>query len=693
MRANLLLQILFVGGFVLPVHAVDLLVSLGADWKYLDNGTFPGSTWMQPSFDDSLWAVGPAELGYGDGDEATVISYGPNPLDKHITTYFRHGFTVTDPAAYDGLNFRIRRDDGAAVYLNGVEVFRTNLGAGVITSQTLAASTISSSEEIQLNSAVFDPALLVAGVNVLAVEVHQRSASSSDLSFDCDLQGHTPADPVSILRGPYLQRTSMDSAVIRWRTNALTPSRVSVGTTPAVTLATFDDPVLRTDHEVEVSGLSPGAIYFYAVGSPTEWHAGPGNDYRFATNPVGHSTDPVRIWVIGDSGTADTSAALVRNAYLTSPNFEETDFWLMLGDNAYDAGTDTEYQAAVFNMYSLLLRRFPVWPTLGNHDGYTASLTGAGPYYDIFTLPTGGESGGLASGTEAYYSFDYGPVHVICLDSEGTDRNPGSAMLTWLESDLAATDRQWIIAFWHHPPYTDGSHDSDSMTDSGGRLFDMRENVLPILEDGGVDLVLCGHSHSYERSVLLDGHYGTSTTLNSSMVLDGGDGDPNGDGEYSKASGLTSHGGAVYAVAGSSGLVTAAPLNHPVMVTSQAVLGSMVLEVTQGRLDAEFLRSNGTITDRFSIVKGAQFVRGDANSDLMIDVGDAITTLSFLFQSAPVLCEVALDSNDDELLDVADPVYVLSLLFSGGSAPAAPYPNCGPDPTSGALDCATPPCP
>ena len=99
-----------------------------------------------------------------------------------------------------------------------------------------------------------------------------------------------------------------------------------------------------------------------------------------------------------------------------------------------------------------------LWPTLGNHDGYTAdSTTESGPYYDIFSLPRNGEAGGVASGTEAYYSFDYGNMHFICLDSYGTDHSPDGAMMTWLEADLAANDKEWVIAFWHHSPYSKGS--------------------------------------------------------------------------------------------------------------------------------------------------------------------------------------------------------------------------------------------
>ena len=132
----------------------------------------------------------------------------------------------------------------------------------------------------------------------------------------------------------------------------------------------------------------------------------------------------------------------------------------------------------------------------------------------------------MPSGTEAYYSFDWGNIHFVALDSHDTDRsapaNPasnvcppgvGGAMYQWLCADLAATDQDFIIAFWHHPPYTKGSHDSDNAADSAGIMKEMRERFLPVLDAYGVDLVLTGHSHSYERSVLLHDHYGVSSTL------------------------------------------------------------------------------------------------------------------------------------------------------------------------------------
>ena len=156
-------------------------------------------------------------------------------------------------------------------------------------------------------------------------------------------------------------------------------------------------------------------------------------------------------------------------------------------------------------------------------------------------------------------------------------------MYVWLEQDLADTVQDWIIAFWHHPPYTKGSHNSDSES----KLIYMRENALPILEAGGVDLVLTGHSHSYERSYFLNGHYGSSGSFDSSThVVQGGDGREEGGGAYEKYD----NDGAVYIVAGSSGKTGGGSLNHPAKLVSFNSLGSLIIDVNNSRLDSRFLR-------------------------------------------------------------------------------------------------------
>ena len=407
-----------------------------------------------------------------------------------------------------------------------------------------------------------------------------------------------------VVRGPYLQLGTPTSVVVKWRTNSATDSKVSYGADPAALTSSVTDGTSTTEHEMTVSGLTPNTKYVYSVGTTSGPLAGGDSDHYFVTSPPTGTEQPIRAWLIGDAGTANDNARAVRDAYQGFIGAENTDLLLMLGDNAYNEGTDAQYQAAVFDMYPQMLRNTVTWSTLGNHDGISAnSSTQTGPYYDIFKLPTAGQAGGVASGTEAYYSFDYGNIHFICLDSHETPRALGGAMMTWLVADLQANTQPWVIAFWHHPPYTKGSHNSDQES----QLIDMRTIALPIIEDYGVDLVFSGHSHSYERSFLLDGHYGDSTTFGPSMQKDAGSGQEENSGAYAKTTTINaSHDGAVYTVAGSSGKVsTSGTLSHPAMYFSIAALGSVVLDVNGNRLDATFLDSNGTIQDYYTLLKGS----------------------------------------------------------------------------------------
>ena len=565
------------------------LVPRGAQWKYLDDGSGAQADWQLPTFDDSTWADGFGQLGYGDGDESTVISFGPDDKDKHITTYFRHEFDVLSVPT-EPLTLRVQRDDGVIVYLNGVEIFRDNMRTGFVGPNTKSLSAVLGADEAKLHTTQIDPQLLVPGSNTIAAEVHIANRATVDLSFDLQLTTNP------LVRGPYLQQSSEAGITVRWRTANARDAVLRYGTDRTNLNQIVSETTLSTEHLFALNGLDPNTRYYYSIGDSNGDYTS-GDNYFFDTHPPKGSATPTRIWVLGDSGTADANAAAVSNAFTLFNNGHHSDVWLMLGDNAYDDGTDDEYQNAVFDMYPQVLRNTVLWPTLGNHDAFTAdSDTQSGNYFDIFSLPTNGESGGVASGTEAYYSFDYGNIHFVSLDSHDTDRSADGAMATWLKDDLAANTQEWIIAFWHHPPYSKGSHDSDSEA----RLADMRTNFVPIFESYGVDLVLAGHSHSYERSMLIDGHHGTSDSFNSSQILDGGDGDPTGDGAYVKFAGSNS--GSVYSVAGSSGKRSSAPLDHPIMISNLVELGSMVIDVQGNQLDAIFLDDNATVRDSFRIV-------------------------------------------------------------------------------------------
>lgn len=406
--------------------------------------------------------------------------------------------------------------------------------------------------------------------------------------------------PNALNRGPYLQLVTSTSIIIRWRSAVASESVVRYGTLLGEYGQVARTAEVTTEHSVQLTGLLPSTRYYYTVGTDAGVWAGGDASFTFLTAPVVGTAKPTRVWVIGDAGQPWSLVPAVRDAYLRFTGARGTDLWLMLGDNAYSDGTDLEYQQAVFKMFPRLLRQVSVWPTLGNHDGRSAqSDTQSGPYYDIFQLPTQGEAGGVASGTEAYYSFDYANIHFVCLDSHQSDRLASGAMMTWLENDLSATTQQWIVAYWHHPPYSKSTHDSDSELN----LIEMRENALPILEAHGVDLVLSGHSHAYERSYLLDGHYGVASTLTSSMILNKGNGRVARHGAYVKPALQTANQGAVYVVAGGSSNLGDGPLDHPAMYIGFNTLGSVVLDIEGATLKATFLDFLGRSLDRFTISK------------------------------------------------------------------------------------------
>ena len=171
-------------------------------------------------------------------------------------------------------------------------------------------------------------------------------------------------------------------------------------------------------------------------------------------------------------------------------------------------------------------------------------------------------------------------------------------MAEWLREDLHQTDSDWLIAFWHHPPYTKGSHDSDVE----GQLIEMRQEIVPILEARGVDVVLTGHSHIYERSMLMDGAYATPTVAEG-VILDDGDGNPTGDGAYRKSAGLNPHEGTIQIVAGHGGAGVSRKGTMPVMREIVVENGSVILDLDGDTLVGHMINRKGVIRDVFSIVK------------------------------------------------------------------------------------------
>ncbi len=595
------LGLLFLSTTPLLVLGQDTLIQAGAEWKYYDAGNTPSGNWTDVNYNDSNWANGFAQLGYGDGDETTTTD------DNTRTTYFRKSFMVNNPAQYQSMRLKLLRDDGAVIYINGTEIWRDNMPSGTVNYSTNSSSAVSgSAEDAWFNRLITNN--LIVGMNTVAVEVHQQifSIFNSDISFDFQFLADTIKQD-SIIRGPYLQNGTSNSMVVRWRTADLSASILKYNTDINNMISVVQDPIKKHNHEVLITGLQPATRYYYEVYNSSDTLSFADSSKYFQTNPIPGQAVPTTIWAVGDCGSANNNQRAVRDAYYNYIGPNHTDIMLFLGDNAYQDGTDSEYQNAVFkNMYEAMLSKTVAWSTIGNHDAHSASPSNqSGPYFDIFSFPKQGEAGGVPSGTEAYYSFDYGNIHFIVLNSESLGNlGTGSSMYSWCQNDIQNTNADWIIGIWHHPPYTKGSHDSDFEP----QLFQMRNNFLPMLEANGVDLVLCGHSHSYERSYFLNGHTGLAFSFDAAQHVVGANGDGDGkigsDGAYIKETvGPNAGKGAVYITAGSSGKISGGDLDHPAMFSSLNELGSCVVEVQNNQLDMKFIRENGQIDDYFTIIK------------------------------------------------------------------------------------------
>jgi hypothetical protein len=178
-----------------PLPGRTALVNFGDAWSYLDDGSDAGIAWTATGFDDRTWSSGPAPLGYGGNGELTTIRQGTNATHRIITTWLRHRFVVTDPAAFSRLGLRMLRDDGAVVYLNGVEVLRDNLPTGPLSYNSLALAKVDGADETVPVVATLPASALVAGTNVVAVALHQQSPSNTDASFDLELTGLASPSP------------------------------------------------------------------------------------------------------------------------------------------------------------------------------------------------------------------------------------------------------------------------------------------------------------------------------------------------------------------------------------------------------------------------------------------------------------------------------------------------------------------
>ena len=394
-------------------------------------------------------------------------------------------------------------------------------------------------------------------------------------------------------RQPYLQKATQNSIVVLWQSPLSEIGCVVYGKNNTK----ICEENASKYHRVEITGLQAAEDYQYEVQSKSLTID---NTSRYFSTLNPDDTLKQYIWVLGDSGKANKAQAEIRDAMAQHLGDKTLHTWLMLGDNAYRSGTQKDFTKGLFQPYKETLKTKVLWPVIGNHDARRWA------FYDIFEFPTQGESGGVASGSESYYSFEQGNVHFVMLDSHTENREKDGDMAKWLEKDLSHNKKTWTVVAFHHPPYSKGSHDSDSYYDSRGRMVTMRENILPLLEKYDADLVLSGHSHVYERSLLSHKQYGYSDTFdkNKHVVQDNLH-------HYTKCLDKVPYAGTIYNVAGSSSEdqhgINPFDVKHPMMPFSFFTSGSLLITADNNSLVVEMVMRDGEILDTYDIKKSQAF--------------------------------------------------------------------------------------
>ncbi len=437
----------------------------GSTWSYWDGGALSGSpAWYSTAYDDSAWSAGAAPLGFGGtGVETTLAAHGG------YTWYFRTTFDVADASAVTEALLDLTADDGAVVYLNGTEAGRWNMPTGTVTGTTAASA--STPSPLSWTDQSLSTAALVDGENLLAVEVHQRSVTSSDIYLDLGLS----LSP-HLVAGPWVVHAASDTLTIAWESREPDAGSVSWGTTAAYGNVD-NDGVSDTLHFVTLTGLTASTIYHYAV-TADGWTSG---DLTVTTLPAPTSDDLV-IALYGDSRTNPD----LHNAIASLVAAADPDLVVHSGDFVDEPESDTCWYHQVFDPASPYLSSTPFFPVPGNHE--TEFTYPTSPYWDYF--PSGDAT--------SWWSTVAGPVRLIMLDSNDPDYADGdptdSAQWAWLVAELAAATETYVVVTQHHPVYSSGFHATDTSV-QGFQAW-----LGPLLESYGVTAFIAGHDHRYERS-------------------------------------------------------------------------------------------------------------------------------------------------------------------------------------------------
>lgn len=483
------------------------LVRVGEAWSYWKGVTPPPGAileWTRPGYlTGSGWLSGPSGFSNYHGsrdDEATLF------IDRnfnYLSVFFRREFVVRTPADVAQLVLRIDFQEGFVAYLNGVEILRQNLVGvpGVPVPFDAAAEIRTNVFPVEFDVSPF-ASLLAPGTNVLAIQVHSDRLEpgfpfrpyGGDLRMTAELVAN-------FTRGPYVAHVTADSATLVWRTPGARGGEVEWGRA--------GEPVQRRrlpGAEVEqvavLEGLEPGSTYVYRVrsgGGGAAWT----DAHAFTTHP---RSGGLRFAVVGDTGRGSVVQHRIASALRSSG----AAFVLHTGDVVYSGFVASKADTRCFSVYQPMMASVPWYFVLGNHEIY-GSVNGI-DFVQNMWLPTNAVPMSVhqleGTSPEHFYSFDAGDVHVVALYNPqfalytfGTN----SAQYAWLEADLAASTKPWKVIFQHIPVRTSGQHRFNyGFVENPLGLYDrerLQATLVPLAARHGVQLILNGHDHFFERFV------------------------------------------------------------------------------------------------------------------------------------------------------------------------------------------------
>jgi predicted phosphodiesterase len=474
----------------------DSLVPYYSDWKFFEGrseASIPTTAWRELGFDDSDWKTAPSgfSIGYGGYDAPTRLWGMPGGFPS---IFLRKQFSVDDLESIKSLIMRVDYDDGFVAYLNGTEIARRGLtGEPDQPVPFNAPSAIRPRGNPELIDLAPYKLLLEQGENILAIQAHNSHINNSWFAFYVELLGN-------VVRGPAISSTTPTSTKIAWRTLKSTTSIVEYGETPELG-SKLETETPKTDHVLQLTNLKPNTTYHYRVGGVAEDESRFSKTVSFKTLK---SSGPVKLMLLGDTGRGN----LIQNQIATLLRKESPDAVLLAGDVVYPEFLPGYEDFRHFSIYKEQMKSVPIFTAVGNHDLYQ----GDSHYINAFHLPTNNlPTLGLKhpeipyrfSGTEHFYSFDVGDVHVSVLYNPWYAHHNFSKdtnQLHWLTNDLAQTSKPWKMLLMHFPVASSSGHgwssyDGNALPDT----YDFGNTIYPVVAKYNVDLMMAGHSHAFEK--------------------------------------------------------------------------------------------------------------------------------------------------------------------------------------------------